>query len=303
MPRRMIDSIKSILRPLYRAIVGQPKLQLVGGQPAASDPWDKTLISYYKYEKSLKSGKPIEYEFEYPPKNFSPTITEWEEMSGFFQPGMTVCELGPGTGRFTDLYVHTCKRVFLVDFSERICNEILKDKYGAYDNVEVVHTRNCYLPDVMAASVDLFFGFGVFPHLCMEQFVGYMSEAMRVLKPGGKMMIEYLSLSGDLGWKKFLGRIPGDYSRSIFCYQSTPELERIAQRIGYAVIRSIIDKNNLHGSYLVLEKPKSASVPENFSIRDYAAPYVPGVQLQEMYSATGIAQPLDFNAAERKQPE
>lgn len=250
--------------------------------------WDEGLIEHYQYQKSLQTDQPKEYKKrEYPPKDFSPTMSEWEEVSSLLKDKMTICELGPGTGRFTDLYFHTCKKVYLVDVSEQICEKILKEKYRSHNHVQVLHTTNCRMSVISGNSVDLFFGFGVFSHLNSEQFVGYLNEGMRILKPGGKVVIEYQSLSEELGWKRFLSRIPEDFSDSIFRYHSVEAVESIAARLGYHIHRSVIDKNGLNGSYLELEKP--VSITEHQCILQSAAENLDSTDVQTLYSETGIA--------------
>lgn len=250
--------------------------------------WDEGLVEHYQYEKSLQTDNPKKFQKrEYPPKDFSPTLSEWEEVSSLLEDNMTICELGPGTGRFTDLYFHTCKKIYLVDVSEQICKKILNDKYRDYSQVQVIHSIDCRMPDIPDNSVDLFFGFGVFSHLNIEQFVGYLNEGMRILKPNGKIVIEYQSFSEEVGWKRFLSRIPEDFSNSIFRYHSTEALEQVATRIGYHIHRSIIDKNGLNGSYLELEKPGSKLAHQ--CILQNAAKKLDSTDVQCLYSKTGVA--------------
>ncbi len=282
----MRNKICDILNPLLAVF----DLSLVKKEPATI--WDEGLIEHYRYQKSLESDRPIDYQKrEYPPKDFLPTQTEWEEISHLLEPGMTVCELGPGTGRLTDLYFHVCEKVYLVDISKKICEHILEDKYQQFGHVEVLHTQNCRMPEMQDASIDLFFGFGVFSHMNYEQLLGYLDEGMRILKPGGKLVMEYQSLSAETGWKRFLSRVPDDFSNSIFRYHATESLELLAKRIGYHTKRSVIDKNDLNGSYLELEKPEHMS--DYQSVLAQAAETRDSDQVQQMYTSTGIAEKLD----------
>ncbi len=253
--------------------------------------WDDGLVAYYRYQQSLQTDTPLSFpKIDYPPKDFLPTMTEWEEVCHLLKPKMTICELGAGTGRFTDLYFSICDQVYLVDLSEKICESILKDKYSQYSQVAVLQCSNCRMPEIPNASVDLFFGFGIFSHLNNEQLLGYLDEGMRILKPTGKLIIEYQSLSNDIGWARFLSRVPEDFSESIFRYHSTESLEMLAKRMGYKINRSIIDKNDLHGSYLELEKPKSKVSYED--VLKSAAKKRSSTEVQQLYSATGIATPM-----------
>ena len=281
--------IKSTLCRILNPLLSFFNLTLI--ETVADTLWDEGLIEYYRYQKSLQTDSPLDYpQSEYPPKDFLPTQTEWEEVSYLLKKGMTVCELGAGTGRFTDLYFHICEKVYLVDLSLNICEHILKDKYQQFANINVLHCPDCRMPAIKSASVDVFFGFGVFSHMNTEQLVGYLNEALRILKPSGKLVIEYQSLSEETGWQRFLSRVPQDFSDSIFRYHHTESLEKLAKRLGFQVNRSVIDKNNLNGSYLHLEKLET----QNYQcILESAVKPRNSEELQSLYSATGIAQRLE----------
>jgi len=282
----MKQKICQLLNPLLKPF------NLTLTETANDSLWDEGLIEYYRYQKSLQTDFPLDYpQREYPPKNFLPTQTEWEEVSHLLQQGMTVCELGAGTGRFTDLYFHICKKVYLVDVSNNICEKILKDKYQQKPQIEVLHCTDCRMPVIADNSIDVFFGFGVFSHMNTEQLLGYLNEAMRILKPSGKLVIEYQSLSEKTGWQRFLSRVPKNFSDSIFRYHHTESLEHLAKRLGFQINRSIIDKNQLNGSYLHLEKPVTQ---KNYQcILDNAAEPRNSEEVQSLYSATGIAKRLN----------
>jgi len=281
----MKQKLCGFLNPLLK------RFNLTLSQQTPTTLWDDDLIAYYRYQQSLQTDNPLSFpKIDYPPKDFFPTMTEWEEVSHLLKPNMTICELGVGTGRFTDLYFSSCDKVYLVDLSKNICEIILENKYSSYSQVEILQCSNCRMPAIPDASVDLFFGFGVFSHCNSEQLLGYLDEGMRILKPTGKLIIEYQSLSNEIGWKRFLSRVPEDFSESIFRYHSTESLERLAKRMGYKINRSIIDKNDLNGSYLALEKPKSKIFYE--PILKSATKKRTSTEVQQFYSATGIATPM-----------
>jgi ubiquinone/menaquinone biosynthesis C-methylase UbiE len=283
--------MKKIISKVLNPLLSRFDLMLVdkGLECEAETLWAEGLIKHYQYEKSLLTEQPLPYKKrEYPPKEFVPTNSEWEEVSNLLQDHMTVCELGPGTGRFTDLYFQRCEKLYLVDVSKLICEKILKEKYSDYQQIEVLHSTNCRMPAISDVSVDLFFGYGVFSHFDVEQFVGYLDEGSRILKPGGKIVIEYQSLSEETGWKRFLSRIPTDYSNSIFRYHSKETIETIAIRLGFHIERSILDKNGLNGSYLVLKKPQTQQKYQ--CILASAAENLDSTDTQTLYSETGIVQ-------------
>lgn len=283
--------MKQTLCQLLNRVLSYFNLSLVERPPATI--WDEGIIAHYRYQKSLQTDHPISYaKREYPPKDFIPTVTEWEEISHLMKPGITVCELGPGSGRFTDLYFHVCKKVYLLDISKDISRYVLEDKYNGHTHIEVLHVQNCRMPAIADATVDLFFGIGVFSHLDYEQMLGYLDEGMRILRPGGRLLMEYQSLSEEIGWRRFLSRVPDDFSNSIFRYHNTDALKYLAERLGYRVMRSVVDKNNLNGSYLELEKPGDYQCYR--SILQKAAEKRDSDEVQRLYTATGVAKKIEL---------
>jgi ubiquinone/menaquinone biosynthesis C-methylase UbiE len=59
------------------------------------------------------------------------------------------------------------------------------------------------LEAVAADSVDGIFSYGVFVHLQHWDIYNYLTEFRRVLKPGGKALVQHSNTFSELGWEKF----------------------------------------------------------------------------------------------------
>jgi ubiquinone/menaquinone biosynthesis C-methylase UbiE len=92
------------------------------------------------------------------------------------------------------------------------------------------------LAGVPSQSIDVVYCTVVFMHLDDWERYGYISEGFRVLKPGGRMLVDNVNLLSDEGWTFFKqhcaispNKRPPHLSRT-----STPqELEIYFQRAGY----------------------------------------------------------------------
>ncbi len=108
------------------------------------------------------------------------------------QPGMTVADVGAGTGLFTfDLAaaVGAAGRVFAVEiqpmFLDTLREQATEHRPGAA-NVEVI-TATARSPNLPAGAVDLAFVCDVYHHL--EQPEAYVAALFQAVRPGGRMVV------------------------------------------------------------------------------------------------------------------
>ena len=218
-------------------------------------PWDLGLLENWLYHRAIALGRQPDYRWEHwPPKDPAPVWESyWEEVADYLRPGMTIVEVGPGYGYYTDRYVADCGRVYLVDYSEVICFLLLPAKYADQPKAIPVHTTDCRIPVVAAGSVDLFFSIACFVHIDLEAHYGYLLEAYRVLKPGGIVVIHFASMLGEASFNYHFETCPPDFVGHLIRCHHPESLELIAKRIGFEVVKTVVEKN-LFDSHLHLRK-------------------------------------------------
>jgi SAM-dependent methyltransferase len=117
--------------------------------------------------------------------------TDWRDFSGHwrrygFAPG-TFVEIGCGAGRITRQLAATFERGYALDVSEDMIRYASSRVVAS--NVEWRLTQGLSIP-VESNSVDGVFSCHVFQHLpSVEAGFTYFQETMRVLKPGGTLMV------------------------------------------------------------------------------------------------------------------
>src|SRR5699024_9010311 len=149
-----------------------------------------------------------------------------------FAPFLGTCdvllEIGPGAGRFTETLLEKCRRLIAVDTSASML-ELLVERFEGDPRLEPVHSDGTGLPGVADASVDAAFSYGVFVHLQHWDIYNYLTELNRVLKPGGRAVIQHSNTFSELGWEYFLKDVRRQLNRHKL-YQSfivnSPELMR-----------------------------------------------------------------------------
>ena len=154
------------------------------------------LASFYEgaYEvvaKTLSAGDSVGGSFEH----FGRVELDLLKLEGV-KPSDAVVDFGCGTGR---LAVHLVPylasgRYVGIDISRTMLREGARRTPKGGCKVEWSHqtTPRFDLPD---ASVDLMCAFSVFTHMEAEDTFRYLSDALRVVKPGGKLVLSCLPLS------------------------------------------------------------------------------------------------------------
>jgi predicted SAM-dependent methyltransferase len=106
-------------------------------------------------------------------------------------------------------------------------------------NVRTVASSGYDLAAVPDASVDLVYCTVVFMHLDEWERYSYIAEGFRVLRPGGRMIVDNVNLLSDAGWKFFEEHraIPPAERPAQISKTSTPdELRAYFSRAGYQKI-------------------------------------------------------------------
>jgi ubiquinone/menaquinone biosynthesis C-methylase UbiE len=154
-------------------------------------------------------------------------------------PTDTVLEIGCGTGRIGVKLAPRCGHWIGTDVSTNMLGHA-REALGDRQNVSFVHLNGVDLAGIDTESVNVAYCSGVFMHLDEWDRYRYVTEARRVLKPGGRVYFDNFNLRSDEGWRLFEDLYlmepaarPPNISRS-----STPEeLQTYAERAGFEDIR------------------------------------------------------------------
>ena len=152
-----------------------------------------------------------------------------------------VLDLGAGFGRVGDVMAPLCKKWIGTDVSENMV-AMMRQRLSHHRDVEVIATNGFDLSQIASNSIDLCYCTIVFMHLDEWERYNYIAEGFRVLKPGGRMIVDNISLANDQGWKIFIdhAKIPVAERPPHISRTSTPqELTIYFQRAGFLGIQSV----------------------------------------------------------------
>jgi ubiquinone/menaquinone biosynthesis C-methylase UbiE len=135
-----------------------------------------------------------------------------------------VLEIGAGVGRVGAAVAPLCRQWIGTDVSENMVRHI-KRRLAQYDNVQALATNGYDLNAVASNSIDLVYCTIVLMHLSQWERYGYIKEAFRVLKPGGRLLVDSVNIVSDAGWRFFedLLAIPPHKRPPNISELSTPE--------------------------------------------------------------------------------
>lgn len=170
-----IEGRREVLGPAHRRFRGQTALD------------NRELWSGYDW-----SGGGLEWG---PPESRDALIER------YLPPGCTtIVEIGPGAGRFSEALAERAERLVLVDVTDealRRCRERLGERMG----VQYVRTDGASLPGVPSEGADLVWSFEAFVHMLPVDVAAYVGEIARVLRPGGRAVIQHAGRFDRSGWR------------------------------------------------------------------------------------------------------
>jgi ubiquinone/menaquinone biosynthesis C-methylase UbiE len=150
-----------------------------------------------------------------------------------------VLEIGAGVGRVGAALAPLCREWIGTDVSENMVRHIRR-RLAEHPNVRALATNGFDLAGILSESVDVAYCTVVFMHLEEWERYGYIAEGFRVLKPGGRMLVDNVNLTSDPGWKFFEEHcsVPVNERPAQISKTSTPqELETYFRRAGFCDIR------------------------------------------------------------------
>jgi SAM-dependent methyltransferase len=121
---------------------------------------------------------------------------EWKQslLETFILPnvsaGSAFLEMGAGHGRWAKEIVGRCRDLVLVDLSPK-CIDFCKQLFAPCPHVRCVVTDGKSLPGVGDQTIDFVWSFDTFYLMDREVTREYLREICRVLKPGGKAIVQH----------------------------------------------------------------------------------------------------------------
>jgi cyclopropane fatty-acyl-phospholipid synthase-like methyltransferase len=155
------------------------------------------------------------------------------------RPEDVVLEIGAGVGRVGAVMAPLCREWIGTDVSENMVRHIQR-RLAGLRNIRAIVTNGFDLHQIPSESIDVVYCTVVFMHLEEWERYSYVAEGFRVLKSGGRMLVDNVNLLSDEGWSFFEehrakppSKRPPHFSRT-----STPqELETYFSRAKFVNIR------------------------------------------------------------------
>jgi ubiquinone/menaquinone biosynthesis C-methylase UbiE len=151
-----------------------------------------------------------------------------------------VLEIGCGIGRVGKHLAGRCRRWIGADVSQNMLR-FAAERLGDFSNVEFVELSGNDLRPIGDNSIDVAYCTVVFMHLESWDRYGYVEEAFRVLRPGGKLYVDNVNLCSDAGWSIFEThrKFPPSQRPDHITVCSTPEeLQEYLKRAGFQSIET-----------------------------------------------------------------
>jgi len=154
----------------------------------------------------------------------------------YLREDSVVCEIGPGTGRWSR---HIVDRVpggelHLVDASPWMVR-FLRTYFRERPNVSAHLSNGQSLPFERRAWLDLIFSANTFVELKLGVIHLYVESFARALKPGGYAVIDYIDPTTDEGWQHLLTQ--GAEMAPVYTFHTPQIIDRVFQDAGLRVER------------------------------------------------------------------
>lgn len=118
-------------------------------------------------------------------------------------PDDDVLEIGCGAGRIGLAIAPRCRLWTGVDISPKML-AYASDRLGALKNVRLFLLRKVGLEHFSGNSFDVVYATSTFGHLDEMDRFRYVEEAARVLRPGGRLLLDNIDIESDPGWTMFV---------------------------------------------------------------------------------------------------
>lgn len=154
----------------------------------------------------------------------------------YLTPSSKVCEIGPGTGRWSR---HLADRLpegelHLVDPSPWIVR-FLRGYFGAASNVHARLNDGQSLPFAESGWLDMIFSANTLVELKLGVIHLYALEFARTLKPGGYAVVDYVDPTTDEGWSHLISQGPA--MAPVYTFHTPQIIDRVFAHAGLQVRR------------------------------------------------------------------
>jgi SAM-dependent methyltransferase len=223
--RRAIRSLLVIVRSMLGSRFGRPQYRRVWNEMSATEDAAKMAVGGFTDEAAYRATGEA-------------TRDLLQHCVGIGASDV-VLEIGAGVGRVGAVLAPLCREWIGGDVSDNMVRHI-GARLRHFPNVRTVLLSGYDLAPIPSGSVDVVYCTVVFMHLDEWDRFGYVQEGMRVLRPGGRMLVDNVNLLSDAGWAFFERHraIPPDLRPSHISRTSTPqELETYFRRAGFRDVR------------------------------------------------------------------
>jgi ubiquinone/menaquinone biosynthesis C-methylase UbiE len=117
-------------------------------------------------------------------------------------PTDEILEIGCGVGRLGVVLAPECRTWTGCDVSRHMLRHTAARLQG-FSNVRLVEISGYDLAPIETASQDMVYCTVVFMHLSEWDRYSYIEEACRVLRPGGRLYVDNISIRTGYGWRFF----------------------------------------------------------------------------------------------------
>jgi len=124
-----------------------------------------------------------------------------------FIPTVTILEIAPGYGRWTQYLMELCDHLIAVDLSER-CIEACKERFKHKSSISYFVNDGTSLDMIPDQSIDFVFSLDSLVHADLTVIEAYLSQLANKFKPNGVGFVHHSNLGAHLTYLSLIGRIP-----------------------------------------------------------------------------------------------